>query len=88
LKTITYGLPFWFGFFETSPRAAEHSLSIVWELQAHGNLESWARRGVFLLNASLTVQKANANSHAKVIIAYLESTNIFRCGLGIIYPCW
>ncbi|MCL6461601.1 MAG: uracil-DNA glycosylase [Flavobacterium micromati] len=28
-----------------------------------GNLESWARQGVLLLNASLTVKKDNANSH-------------------------
>ena len=32
----------------------------------HGNLEAWARQGVFLLNASLTVQMGNANSHAKI----------------------
>ena len=30
-----------------------------------GNLEAWARQGVFLLNTVLTVRKANANSHAK-----------------------
>lgn len=28
-----------------------------------GNLESWARQGVLLLNASLTVRKDNPNSH-------------------------
>lgn len=31
----------------------------------HGNLESWAAQGVFLLNSVLTVQQANAGSHAK-----------------------
>mmetsp|Transcript_32280 Transcript_32280/g.53353 ORF Transcript_32280/g.53353 Transcript_32280/m.53353 type:complete len:274 (+) Transcript_32280:70-891(+) len=31
---------------------------------AHGNLEAWARRGVLLLNASLTVRQGQANSHA------------------------
>ena len=30
-----------------------------------GNLESWARQGVLLLNASLTVEAHQANSHAK-----------------------
>ena len=30
----------------------------------HGNLEAWARRGVLLLNASLTVRAHEANSHA------------------------
>lgn len=31
----------------------------------HGCLESWARQGVLLLNTVLTVEKANAASHAK-----------------------
>jgi uracil-DNA glycosylase len=29
----------------------------------HGNLEAWARQGVLLLNATLTVQARNAGSH-------------------------
>ncbi len=32
---------------------------------AHGNLEKWAKQGVFLLNTSLTVRAAEANSHRK-----------------------
>lgn len=32
---------------------------------SHGNLEAWAKRGVLLLNASLTVRKGEANSHEK-----------------------
>lgn len=39
----------------------------------HGNLESWARQGVFLLNASLTVERGNANSHSK--IGWLDFTD-------------
>ncbi len=31
----------------------------------HGNLESWARQGVLLLNNSLTVELGRAGSHAK-----------------------
>ncbi|OWF40480.1 uracil-DNA glycosylase-like [Mizuhopecten yessoensis] len=31
----------------------------------HGNLEAWAKRGVFLLNATLTVEAHQPNSHAK-----------------------
>lgn len=31
----------------------------------HGNLEKWARQGVLMLNASLTVNAGEANSHAK-----------------------
>ncbi|MXP40372.1 uracil-DNA glycosylase [Altererythrobacter soli] len=33
--------------------------------RAHGNLEHWARQGVLLLNASLTVEAGKAGSHAK-----------------------
>lgn len=32
---------------------------------AHGNLEAWAKQGVLLLNATLTVRAHSANSHAK-----------------------
>jgi len=31
----------------------------------HGNLEKWAKQGVLLLNASLTVNAGEANSHAQ-----------------------
>lgn len=31
----------------------------------HGNLDCWARQGVLLLNAVLTVQRGQANSHSK-----------------------
>ncbi len=34
------------------------------EPPTHGNLEKWARQGVLLLNASLTVNAGEANSHA------------------------
>lgn len=34
------------------------------EIPSHGNLESWAEQGVLLLNASLTVNEGEANSHA------------------------
>lgn len=33
---------------------------------AHGNLESWARQGVLLLNNSLTVAEGAAGSHQKI----------------------
>ena len=36
------------------------------QVPSHGNLQSWADQGVFLLNATLTVRKANANSHQKL----------------------
>ena len=42
-------------------------------MPSHGNLENWAQRGVFLLNAALTVRAAEPNSHAK--IGWHEFTN-------------
>lgn len=35
------------------------------EMPPHGNLEKWANQGVLLLNASLTVNAGEANSHAQ-----------------------
>nr|WP_246178239.1 uracil-DNA glycosylase [Pandoraea horticolens] len=32
---------------------------------SHGNLDAWAKQGVLLLNTTLTVEAANAASHAK-----------------------
>jgi uracil-DNA glycosylase len=34
-------------------------------MPAHGCLQSWAGQGVLLLNATLTVEQANAGSHQK-----------------------
>ena len=34
------------------------------QIPMHGDLRAWARQGVFLLNTVLTVQQAQANSHA------------------------
>jgi uracil-DNA glycosylase len=36
------------------------------DIPDHGCLQSWAEQGVLLLNTSLTVEQANAGSHAKV----------------------
>jgi ATP-dependent DNA helicase PIF1 len=33
---------------------------------SHGNLESWANQGVFLLNTVLTVEEGNPQSHSKI----------------------
>lgn len=35
------------------------------DIPEHGYLQSWAEQGVLLLNTSLTVERANAGSHAK-----------------------
>lgn len=42
----------------------------------HGNLTAWARQGVFLLNASLTVRAAEPMSHAKIGWASFTDTVI------------
>ncbi|TBU99863.1 uracil-DNA glycosylase [Stutzerimonas kirkiae] len=36
------------------------------EIPAHGYLQHWADQGVLLLNTSLTVERAQAGSHAKI----------------------
>lgn len=36
------------------------------QIPQNGNLSSWAKEGVLLLNASLTVEKDKANSHRKI----------------------
>lgn len=41
------------------------SFSINGTMPTHGYLERWAKQGVLMLNAVLTVRKGNANSHAK-----------------------
>lgn len=38
---------------------------LAYEIPGHGNLEAWARQGVMLLNATLTVRASNAGSHQK-----------------------
>lgn len=37
----------------------------VYDKRGHGNLESWARQGVLLLNTALTVEAGRAGSHAR-----------------------
>jgi uracil-DNA glycosylase len=39
---------------------------IGFKVPNHGNLSSWARQGVFLLNASLTVRAGEPMSHSKI----------------------
>lgn len=36
------------------------------EIFKHGNLESWSKQGVFLLNTSLTVEEGKPNSHSGI----------------------
>jgi uracil-DNA glycosylase len=46
------------------------------ETPTHGDLSAWARQGVFLLNASLTVRAAEPMSHAKIGWARFTDTVI------------
>jgi uracil-DNA glycosylase len=57
----------------------------------YGNLENWAKQGVFLLNASLTVRESEANSHSKK--GWLAFTNscvekINRDHSGVVFLAW
>ncbi len=56
-----------------------------------GNLESWAKQGVLLLNASLTVRASEANSHSKQ--GWLRFTNaciqhINQHKQGVVFLAW
>ena len=56
-----------------------------------GNLEAWARQGVLLLNASLTVRATEANSHSKQ--GWLRFTNACIQYLnehkqGVVFLAW
>lgn len=44
----------------------ELNRDIDFEIPTHGDLSSWADRGVLLLNASLTVEKGQPGSHSKI----------------------
>lgn len=57
----------------------------------HGNLEAWAAQGVFLLNASLTVEHKKAGSHKK--IGWLKFTDaviqtISNEREGVVFMLW
>ncbi len=43
----------------------ELNSDIGFQIPKHGNLESWAKQGVFLLNATLSVRAHTAGSHQK-----------------------
>ena len=44
----------------------EINLDLGLPIPNHGDLSAWAKQGVFLLNAMLTVEKSNAGSHSKI----------------------
>lgn len=44
----------------------ELNTDIGMKIPSHGDLTSWAKQGVLLLNATLTVRQGQANSHQKI----------------------
>ena len=67
----------------------ESDLSI--KLHKNGNLENWARQGVFLLNAVLTVRASEPASHSK--IGWIEFTDAVIKAIsdncqGIVFMLW
>ncbi|MCF6324101.1 MAG: uracil-DNA glycosylase [Gammaproteobacteria bacterium] len=61
------------------------------EIPTSGNLEAWAKQGVLLLNASLTVRAGDANSHSQQ--GWLKFTNsciqhINQHKAGVVFLAW
>jgi uracil-DNA glycosylase len=57
----------------------------------HGNLESWAQQGVFLLNAILTVRKSEPASHSRSGWAYFTDAVIQKISehkSGVVFLLW
>ena len=64
---------------------------IGFKIPSHGNLEKWTHEGVLLLNATLTVQAHNPQSHAKIgwqifTDKIIEALN--QHPKGIVYLLW
>lgn len=60
-------------------------------LPSHGNLENWARQGVLLLNATLTVRANQPGSHQKRGWETFTDAVIRRlseCRVGLIFLLW
>ena len=67
----------------------ENDLGI--KLNKNGNLENWARQGVFLLNAVLTVRAGEPTSHSR--IGWTEFTDaVIKCisdnTRGVVFMLW
>ena len=69
----------------------ELNRDLAMDIPSSGNLESWAKQGVLLLNASLTVRSGEANSHSKQ--GWLNFTNscieyINQECEGVVFLAW
>ncbi|MDF1695982.1 MAG: uracil-DNA glycosylase [Saprospiraceae bacterium] len=57
----------------------------------HGNLEKWARQGVFMPNAILTVEEGNPASHSKIGWQYFTDaviSTISQKKVGVCFLLW
>lgn len=60
-------------------------------IASHGDLTKWAQQGVFLLNASLTVEQGKSNSHAKCgwhTFTNAVIRNISEAREGLVFMLW
>ena len=60
-------------------------------IPSHGFLENWAKEGVLLLNATLTVRKGEANSHASAgWMAFTDSiiTYLNKNSKNVVFMLW
>jgi len=69
----------------------ELNRDLALQMPASGNLEAWAKQGVLLLNAALTVRAGEANSHSKQ--GWLTFTNtcieyINTHKQGVVFLAW
>jgi len=72
-------------------RELKDDLGKDFEIPKHGNLEGWTKQGVLLLNASLSVRKGEAGSHANIgwqqftdaIISYIN-----HCRRNVVFLLW
>lgn len=69
----------------------ELNRDLAMDIPSSGNLENWAKQGVLLLNASLTVRSGEANSHSKQ--GWLNFTNscieyINQECEGVVFLAW
>jgi len=69
----------------------ELNRDLAMQIPSSGNLEAWAKQGVLLLNASLTVRASEANSHSKQ--GWLRFTNacirhINESKSGVVFLAW
>lgn len=64
---------------------------IGFRIPNHGNLTSWAKQGVFLLNASLTVRAGEPMSHSKIGWAQFTDTVIKKISAqktSVVFLLW